>query len=936
MQIINTPFWAKKDETAGRYLWLPLGQHLEDTRNICGLLWEHWLCDAQRNVVASALMLNEKDDFLTAENLYDKAKSLAQFIAAAHDIGKACPAFQAKRNFYGQEDLNKQLLEKLEFAGFRGISELRLADANRSHHAIAGHALLKSYGVGDDICSIISSHHGSTIGSLHEVDCQKAYLENYFQNENKDDEIYKKWKNSQRQYFDWALNVNGFKEVSELPRIKQSGQVMLAGLLVMADWIASNQNYFPLISIEQSEIKDQRKRIEKAWTAWQKNQTWDSHISEHAASLYEKRFNFIPNEIQKKAADIIEIADKTGIVIIEAPMGSGKTEMALVLTELLANKRGSCGMFFGLPTQATSNGIFPRIEDWLNNIAKERGDALPLRLVHGKAALNEDFRSLADNIDQDGDQDSKLFVNEWFSGRKTANLDDFVVGTVDQFLLLALKQRHLQLRHLGFSRKVVIIDEVHAYDAYMSQYLYRAVTWMGAYNVPVIMLSATLPKQKRKDIMEAYMKGKGFDMRKDQIKYPDGNIDIDDYPLITYSDGNLIRRYRDFKNTDNKHVRVVQLDEKEQLMPLLEKIMQNDGITGIMVNTVKKAQKIAQDCADRFGEEAVELLHSGYIATDRVKKETKLLNMIGKDAKRPSKKIIIGTQVIEQSLDIDFDVLISELAPMDLLIQRIGRLFRHDILRPKQHKEPVVYVMGINYELNFDEGSAAVYSPYILAKTQYYMPETINLPSDISYLVQKVYGDDELCFENKQTKAKFYDFQTKYGDFIKIKEFKAKTFRIKAPVFKKSFIPGKGTLIAWLNGKNPIENDTKAFAQVRDSGESIEVIALKKVGESGYGFFDKLKDLSYNINDSSVAKQIASHTIKLPTVLSMPWNIDKTIGALEKYNIKYLSSWQRQTWLKGTLGIIFDDNDEFILCGCCLKYSTKYGLSYEFLRGENV
>lgn len=125
-----------------------------------------------------------------------------------------------------------------------------------------------------------------------------------------------------------------------------------------------------------------------------------------------------------------------------------------------------------------------------------------------------------------------------------------------------------------------------------------------------------------------------------------------------------------------------------------------------MVNTVKTAQEMARTYAARYGAESVFLLHSNFIATDRAEKEAELLQMIGKNAKRPKQKIIIGTQVIEQSLDIDLDVLITELAPMDLLIQRIGRLHRHPITRPKAHAEPVCYVLHTNDDLVFDKGSS--------------------------------------------------------------------------------------------------------------------------------------------------------------------------------------------------------------------------------------
>src|SRR5699024_786567 len=191
--------------------------------------------------------------------------------------------------------------------------------------------------------------------------------------------------------------------------------------------------------------------------------------------LYEKRFGFKePHNIQKTFTDIIEQSAGSEIFILEAPMGIGKTEAALIGVEQLAKKTGRNGLFFGLPTQATSNGIYPRIYSWLNKISKEFDENLPIRLAHGKAALNDDFSSLARNINIDEKRKDSIFVNEWFSGRKTTALDDFVVGTVDQFLLLALKQKHLALRHLGFSKKVIIIDEVHSYDSYMSQYLLEA------------------------------------------------------------------------------------------------------------------------------------------------------------------------------------------------------------------------------------------------------------------------------------------------------------------------------------------------------------------------------------------------------------------------------------------------------------------------------
>ena len=377
---------------------------------------------------------------------------------------------------------------------------------------------------------------------------------------------------------------------------------------------------------------------------------------------------------------------------------------------------------------------------------------MTVRLAHGKAYLNEKFASLAKGIDIDGELNSCVAVNEWFSGKKTSALDDFVVGTVDQFLMLALKQRHLPLRHLGFSKKVVVIDEVHAYDAYMSQYLMRAISWMGTYGVPVVILSATLPEERRVEIIKSYMLGMGIKFTKEERAKISQLIRTDAYPLITYNDGSKFFQKKDFDIKTNKQIVIKKLLENN-LLEEVENMISDGGIIGIIVNTVKRSQEISKILSENFGDDTVFLLHSNFIATERVKKENELMSMIGKGAIRPQKKIVVGTQVIEQSLDIDFDVLISDLSPMDLLIQRMGRLQRHDISRPNKHKTPIFYVMGESEELEFEPGSSYVYGDYLLARTQYYLPGTIDLPKDISKLVQKVYSsaasnsDNSACDE---------------------------------------------------------------------------------------------------------------------------------------------------------------------------------------------
>ena len=904
--------WAKKSEKDGMYSWMSLYQHLTDTRNIAGLLWEHWLSLGQKKTILSSIDSQDESD----------GKNLLLFLAAIHDIGKATPAFQTQKGFRNSDDLDRLLIERLEGDGFSNLSSTNLPDRDKSHHALAGQFILINYGVKEEVASIIGSHHGKPSNNENFYEEQKGYLTNYYQEERGFKGVDKKWEKAQNEILNWALKSNGYEIVQDLPSISQLGQVILSGLVIMADWIASNENYFPLLDLEIYLVDNQMKRLSNGWGSWFITSSIEARYRVDIVEHYEARFKFEPRDVQKVFSEVIENTDKPGIFILEAPMGLGKTEAALIGSEQLAYKTGRIGIFFGLPTQATSDGIFPRFQSWLDTIREEEDENISIKLVHGKSSLNEGYASLARNINVDEDKETAIITNQWFAGRKTAMLDDFVIGTVDHFLLAALKQGHLALRHLGLSKKVVIIDEVHAYDVYMGQYLEKAIEWMGAYNVPVILLSATLTAQSRNRLTEAYLSGKGI--KKSKIKFSQKYLDTMSYPLITYIDGNEIIQKDDFKDIKNKAIQIKILD-KDDLYMKLEEHLSGQGIIGIIVNTVKNAQEIAVKCSQLFGEEFVFLLHSNFIATERADKEKELLNMIGKGADRPRKKIIIGTQVIEQSLDVDFDLMISELAPMDLIIQRIGRLHRHKIERPEKFKEPVLYVMGTSTELDFEPGSDYIYGGYLLARTQYFLPDILNIPGDISHLVQKVYDEEDIILDFN-LEEKYTNMKKKFHTNIIKKKDRAKTYLLSSPKYEAR--RGKSlSLIKWLNNDYPNQSEEQGYAQVRDSQITIEVVALKTC-KGGYSFIDGNEDISKHINNPKISKKIASSTLRLPLQFSMYGNADKTIKELEKYNLKYLSEWQSQVWLKGLLGIIFDKNGNFELNNRTLHYDRQYGLTY--------
>lgn len=913
-------FWAKKSNKNGVLMWLPLDQHLKDTSFVIKMLYNHWLDDGQRNLIENSLSGGNTNPV-----------DLVKFIALTHDIGKIAASFCARKSFNeSARDLDELVVQKIVNSGFPELLDYTDENARYTNHALASQAVLSEFGVNEDVSSIVGAHHGKPCDFRNDASKNlKAYKSNYFTKDNSE-ELKEKWMKIYKELLDWALISNNYDNVEDLPSIKQNAQVILCGLLIMADWIASNENYYPLISIYEDTVADEESRYKNGWKAWRKSNNWTPALNLDIDSIFPDRFHFMksPRDAQYKFAKVIDECDNPGIFIFEAPMGLGKTEAALVGAEIMASKLGKSGIFFGLPTQATSNEIFPRLYDWLEKVADENGENLSVHLSHGKAALNDKYQSLARNIDIDGG--TNVYVNEWFGGRKTTALDDFVVGTVDQLLMMGLKQKHLMLRHLGFSKKVVIIDEAHSYDVFSASYLFTVVNWISSYNVPVIILSATLPYNKREDLIKSYIRGKGLNY--DKVKKDNIDFKTDTYPLITYTDGEEIKQFSDFKSEEGKDVSII-LKDSNSLDSLISNLAVNKGIIGIIVNTVGKAQEISKNLSEKFGEENIFLLHSRFIDTERANKEEELISYIGKNAQRPEFKIIVGTQVMEQSLDIDFDVLISDLAPMDLLIQRIGRLHRHERdNRPKEFKNPTLYILGTNEDLEFEKGSSTVYGEYLLARTQYYLPKKINLPNDISPLVQKVYSDSNLDFKTEELNEKYIEFKNKYSAKIKNKKKKAKNYMVGSPkILKMRF--GSNSLIGWLKSSQIEENlntEERVAAQVRDIEETIEVIAVKKIG-SGYGFIDGNKDISREIGDADIAKKLAKNTLRLPLALSRPYNIEKTIQDLESFNLKYLPNWQDENWLKGSLGIIFDENNEFILQDYKLKYDDKYGLLYERL-----
>lgn len=907
-----------KTDKEDKNKWLPLYMHLRDT------------ADVIKRIISTL-----PDSVIRASGLPEENfRRTAIFLAAVHDIGKATSYFQ---NIITKN--NDEWFENLNSAGYT-INRV-YSYQGKTPHAYAGQWILESeeapFEINAAIADIVGAHHGKPFESNYngENDLLKIYPGNFYGDTRKK----RIWIDTWEKIVSDALCYSGYGSIDDIPDVSVEGQIILSGLLIEADWIASNTTYFPLIS-EESEDDYQSfypDRVNGGWSLLDFPSSWQSYVYSMDEDDFDERFGFLPNEIQSALIDIVNKCEKPGIFVLEAPMGCGKTEAALAASEILAGREGEGGVFFGLPTQATSNGIFNRLLEWAEAVSEDT--VTSIQLAHGAAELNEDYQRLLikgqSNVDED--ETSGVEVHSWFQGNKKSLLADFVIGTVDQFLLATLKRKHFMLRHLGLAGKVVIIDECHAYDTYMMTYLKQSVRWMAAYGIPVILLSATLPYEKRKDLIDAY--AKTYVRVQLGLKHPEYNVSdwysTDRYPLITYTDGSSVDQVKVSLNSENKQICIRKISGDDRVIEAIMDRLSDGGCACVIANTVRAAQQIYDRLCSGLTDYTVMLYHSQFTMPDRAEKEKRLLSHLGKKSTEEARYrfVLVGTQVLEQSLDYDADLMITQMCPMDLFLQRIGRLHRHKRdYRPDKCVKPVCLVWK-NDNDEIDDGSKAVYGSYLLMRTEKILSGVVNLPADISPLVQSVYDfSDDLGLTNDEYLKAKEDFFKKQSEADQ----KSQGYLMPSPLRTLNSIENI------ISNMNTDKNDENS---VRDSDGSIEVIALKD-DESGYAgtFDDKYSFDIAGIPDRDQALVIARQKLRLPAFFSKKRIAGKTILSLESDNMTRVPLWQQASMLQGELVMLFDSNSEYFLHLkegdgekiYRLYYDTERGLEYqEVISGGN-
>ncbi len=638
-------------------------------------------------------------------------------LVGLHDFGKAIPGFQDKWSEGRQTD------EGLGLA-FPARS-LSVTD-----HACASAALLWEHlprqGIGHLLwirhaLQAISAHHGYNFNQT-ELNRGKPSFEP------------PAWSEVRREIFEAYWTVLAPQGAPQIEELSQPAAQWLAGLTSVADWIGSNPEWFPLgerHALLAEHHADACSRADQAlqqigWRAFQPLLTAPSSADRLIGQIVQ-RPELTARPLQREADRLLDGVQGPALLLVEAPMGEGKTELAFLAHLRLQAANRHRGLYVALPTQATGNALFSRALTFLHGFAANT--PLDVQLVHGGAALNEQVLALRGIHGVAGED---VASSAWFSQRRRPLLSPYGVGTVDQALFATLNVKHHFVRLWGLSNRVVVLDEVHAYDTYTSGLIEALLRWLKAMGSSVVLMSATLPAPRRDALLRAW------------------GVAMDEIPELAYP-RLLLADERGLQGSTcaSRPLPPIQLqavaEDIDSLVAKALALVQQGGCGALIVNTVDRAQSLYLKLKAQLGSDvALLLFHARFPADQRSQQEQAVLASFGSAGARPAKALLIATQVAEQSLDIDFDFMLTDLAPVDLILQRAGRLHRHRRERPEAHRQATLYVAGLAPAALPDLKNTAweyVYEPYILGRTWALLSreQELHLPLDIDRLVQAVY-----------------------------------------------------------------------------------------------------------------------------------------------------------------------------------------------------
>ncbi|MGV4891407.1 CRISPR-associated helicase Cas3' [Streptomyces viridosporus] len=751
--LIDDRLWGKSDglEDMGPY---PVIGHLIDTAMIAGQLWDNYLTAGQRDIIAKGWGVTEAH-----------ARQLVMFWAGLHDLGKLCPAFQ-----HQDQEAAAGLLKDPAYPVPDDRSSIR---HERVSHLTAPSLLAQAgyptsgrplRSIAHQIGQILGGHHGTYGNALNARTLTGP--------EDQEPRVGVAGWSAQRTTH--LHTVHALCGSPEPPALFAPGGacVVATGLIVLADWLASRIGWVRARHWERKHSGDPRdwkahaERAQKAAPEALAQVQLASAVWKPAES-FTAMFPFItdPHPLQADLAQRLPaLVNGPGLVVITAPTGDGKTETALFAAHVLGHAARTEGLGVFLPTMATTDAMHTRIAE---HVAQAASIRMPVTLLHSMAWLNADYNPDTDRVLTD----ASTTAGEWIKGRHRGLLAGVAVGTWDTAALAALPVRYNVMRWLGLTGKTVVIDEAHAYDAYGHRLTERLLEWLGHTRTPVILLSATLTGTIATRLAAAYRTGAGHTSPATIAPTYPGWTHIDATTgTVTTSETLPTTRARRLAVTLHPVHHQASPAHPDSRLATLTRTLQpmideGRGCAAVVCNTVADAQTTARHLRTAWagpGAPLVQLLHARMPARQRRGVTRRIENWAGKPraarttpdggyiparGRRPSRPVIVvATQVIEQSLDVDFDHVISDLAPIALLLQRAGRCHRHPRTdRPAWAPTPAMTVLIPTGKLP-PQRWGTVYSESLLNRTvtalQGLTGGICAIPEDVQSLVDQVYAAD--------------------------------------------------------------------------------------------------------------------------------------------------------------------------------------------------
>jgi len=923
--------WGKSN--AGGTVHLLLA-HLLDASAVGELIWDRYLAASLRAQLDACCE--------------GRGKELFSLVCGLHDVGKASPAFQGKV---------PELASAVRGAGL-DWPELPAVEAQRWHHTLAGafvlRRVLRAAGWSRDAISwiwpLVAGHHGSIPDADRLTDPPvRGHAQGFGA-----------WPTIQDGLVQAVTDALDLDLGAEAPAAVPSRGVQLAfsGAVIMADWIASDDKHFPgLAHLSMVGIERARCRAQVAWDGLGLAGGWRPGRLVSGLAAVERRFRVTARPVQSDVVKLAERMPSPGILLVEAPMGEGKTEAALAAAEVLSRRFGANGVFVGMPTQATSDPMFSRVRTWAGSVDPD----VPVALLHGKRRFNAEWRELEAGIrfaGVDGMGEDELGVPdpyrassqpqphrpseapaEWFLGRNRGLLVPVTVGTVDQLLHAATRTRHVMLRHAGLAGRVVVLDEVHAYDVYMAQFLFEALRWLADQGVAVVLLSATLPPTLRRDLVRAYLQGAA------QSRDPDLDMlpEVSGYPsalsVCPMPDGAVYEVSTGSSWRPDLRVSVDIRDEgpgdePDGLVDLIRETTGDRGCVLVVRNTVARAQQTYLALRDRLDWQVM-LLHGRLTAGERSDRTERVLDLLGPPgrehgAARPARLVVVATQLAEQSFDVDVDLLITDLAPIDLLLQRVGRLHRHDRAlgtRPEALQVPRVVVTGMSRRADappdLPTGSRKVYGAHPLLRAAALVEEAAqgkgwSIPADVPDLVRRGYADQPAVPETWSSVVEQARQEWQLRQVGRAAS---------AQDYLLAGLEGLGArTLAGLHARATADlgDDEKVAAVVRDGDPSVEVVLVRwDESRRRYLTLDgrSLGPTGEAVADDAVMERVIGATIRLPAIQPV---FDAALAELRP-----LPGWTGDSWLRRTRAFVLDGNLSANLGGYRFRYDHELGLIRE-------